>query len=66
MNTLENYLVTLKIGAWAAIGGLVISLVCLVMLAIIIADLAAIKKALRVSQPAERHPARQAPPRQPR
>ncbi len=71
MNTLENYLVTLKIGAWAAIAGLAVSLVCLLLLAIVVADLAAVKKALRLGPPA-RHavppypPAPVPPPYQPR
>ncbi len=62
MNALESYLETLKIGAYASVGALIISIICLVLLAIIISDLAAVKKALGAGQPLPRRPADQAPP----
>lgn len=57
MNSLENYLAMLKIGAYASIGTLIISFICLILLTIVITDLAAVKKALHAGQPAERQSA---------
>lgn len=51
MAALQSYLETLKLGAWASIAGLAVGVVCLVLLLVVLAQLAAIRKALPGAAP---------------